>query len=693
MANQKRVTTSYDSGDNNTARRGPAAVKNTGDWGNDTPENTNSTNDALLEVVMEDFTVARDYVKDNYQDDWNDYWKCYNLIRTRRSYEGIADDFVPEGFTIIESVKSNIAGGKPKFTFLPLLEEQRQDTIIINQMLDFFWEQNRMTQKALNWVQDMLLYGNGVLHVSWENDMPRITNIPLSDFFVDPTATHLNNPEEAGYARYAGYRYLTDRDELGKAMILNPETGEMEQMYKNLDQIEDYKGEEWDKLDKETKEGFLGSTLGKDAIKSQVECIVYYTKKKKVIVANRKTVIYEGRNPYQKAASSAKVQVNIDGQMTEKTKKIPEVKPFLPFAVLRNYVDNSLFYAKGDMAVIIDQQERLNDLSSQKADNITFVLNNMWQIDPQFSHLADQVQSVPGLVLPIPKGALTPLEKSVVTQEADLEMSRIQDQMRRATAADEVVQGATTGNSRTTATEINATVNQANQRFTTKLNTLENEGYAQLARILFKMIQIFITQETAVRIVGPDGVAWKDYDPAEYIGEYEPKVSLESTQKTMKAEEGQKYLLVHQTFANSPIINQKEFARVYLEKVLDVPEERIKALLDVPPPPEEPPMPAPNISMALKLMPDQQAQVLSKLGIQSSQSDLMIHGGMDPLQIADNMQTPPDGPAVPSDPNAQGGGMPALPPGMTPGGGTPEGAPSMDSGDGPSGPTPTPAMG
>src|SRR5690606_35706718 len=98
------------------------------------------------------------------------------------------------------------------------------------------------------------------------------------------------------------------------------------------------------------------------------------------------------------------------------------------------------FYAKGDVAVIIDRQETLNDISNQKQDNITYVLNNMWQIDPQFSHLADQIESLPGAVFPIPRGALNPIEKTVVTQEGDAEMMRIKDEMRRATAADEVIQ-------------------------------------------------------------------------------------------------------------------------------------------------------------------------------------------------------------------------------------------------------------
>ena len=578
MADQQKVATSYDSGAPRTARKEGA-----GDY-NDTNIPDSVDNDSLLRIVMEDFDSAREYVKSNYQDNWNDYWKCYNNIRTRRSYEGIADDFVPETFTIIESVKANIAGGKPKWVFIPMREEQKQDTEVLNQLIDFYWDQNRMIQKTLNWVQDTLLYGNGVLMVSWEGDMPRIQNIPLADFFVDPTATHMNNPEEPGYPKYAGYRYLTDRDGLRKKKIINPETGEMEAMYKGIDDIPNYSGD-FDKLDKEVKESFIGSTLGKEAAKKQVECIVYFTKKKRIVVANRKKIIYEGRNPYYRDKKTETVTVALDGVETQEEREIAEIKPFLPFAILRNYVDSSLFYAKGDVANIIDRQEALNDTSSQKRDNLTYVLNNMWQIDPQFQHLAEQVESIPGLVLPIPRGALAAIEKQVVTNEADNEMLRIKDEMRRATAADEVVQGASQDQGRITATEVTAQLNQASQRFSTKLNLLENEGYAQLGRILFKMVQIFVTNDMAVRVLGPEGVVWKDFDPNEYTGEYEPKVSLDTTQKAIRAEEGQKYLQAHQTMAQSPYVNQKEFTRLYFEKVMDLPEEQIKRLVIDPPAP------------------------------------------------------------------------------------------------------------
>ena len=132
---------------------------------NSTPKLTDADKVAdmqLLTEVMSDFDKARNYVKNNYQAVWEDCFKAYNGIRTRRGYSGVADDFVPETFSIVESLKASIAGTKPKFKYMPLTEEQKQDTTTLNALVDFYWSQNNMTEKLLNWVGDMIVYGNGI---------------------------------------------------------------------------------------------------------------------------------------------------------------------------------------------------------------------------------------------------------------------------------------------------------------------------------------------------------------------------------------------------------------------------------------------------------------------------------------------------------------------------------------------------
>lgn len=553
----------------------------------DTPNLTEADiarGEPILGEVKADFERARKYVEENYQQVWEDCFKAYNAIRTRRGYSGVADDFIPEIFSIVESLKAAIAGSKPKFKYMPLDEEQEQDTEVLNALVDYYWSCNNMTEKMLNWVGDMIIYGNGVFMVSWENDKPLVHHIPLSDFFIDPTATHLNRPEERGYAKYAGYRYLTSIEQLRAKKMFDVETGEMVSMYKNLDMVNDESVT--DDVDKTRKEQLLGSTLGKDAAKHQVEVIEYYTAKKKIVIANRSVVIFEGENPFQRPEKTITGVALVDGQPVETKTVIPGIQGFLPFAILRNYTDSNLFFARGDVEVLIPMQEALNDTSSQKRDNLAYALNNMWQIDPRFKHLAEQIESMPGAVFPIPKGALTPIDKQDVSPAADTEISRLTQAMRTASAADAAVQGVAQKFSRTTATEIAAQLNQASTRFTTKIQNLEDEGFAQLARIIYKMIQIFVTKEMSVRVIGKTGTSWKDYDPKKYTGEYQPRVILEATAKAEAEQMAQAVQVAAQFGMNNPMVNQEALLRkIFVSIFPDSPKDDIDELLTPPAPP------------------------------------------------------------------------------------------------------------
>ena len=55
--------------------------------------------------IWKDFKNARDYIKKFKQNVWDDCWSAYNNIRTKRGYDGVADDFIPETFTIVESIR------------------------------------------------------------------------------------------------------------------------------------------------------------------------------------------------------------------------------------------------------------------------------------------------------------------------------------------------------------------------------------------------------------------------------------------------------------------------------------------------------------------------------------------------------------------------------------------------------------
>lgn len=550
-----------------------------------------------LSQYIQDFNDAWKYVHENYHELWYRCYSIYNQKRVKIGYNSIADAFVPETRTIVESLVANIAGGAPKFEYIPTNEEQEEDTEVLTELMDYYWDCNHMGTKAQSWVRDSVIYGTAVLHVTWnaQEKRPQIDNVPLRDFIVDPTCTTLEN------ARFAGFRYLADLESMKKMMVIDPETGESVPKYQNLDKIKlgataDPQSQE---LDKQKKEQLIGSTLGVNNERQVEVILLYYMDTKKVVeVANRSQVIREVDTPYQLDKRTRSVEVMVNGVPKKVDKELDGINPFLPFAILRNTIDSSLFYGTGDVEVILDRQETLNDIENLDLDNLHFLNNVMWRIDPAYEDMAAEIESSPGIVIPVPRNALEPLEKPAITNDLDNKKLEIKEEMRRATAADEIMQGATVERGRATATEVSAVTTQAQARFKTKVTNLESEGFAQLGSILFKLTQIFLDQKTVVRIVGPDGIAFKDYDPYEYTGYYEPHVRLDTTVKEQKIEQGQKLNQMYQIILNNPVVNQREAVR-YVMKTLGADEDEIKRMLDTPNPmaPEQNPLNGMNPQM------------------------------------------------------------------------------------------------
>ena len=535
--------------------------------------------DLKFEDAIKMYNDAKTYVDNGPRKRWDKYYKVYKGERVIRNYDGISDPRTREPHTIIETLVANIAGGNPKFHFVQTNENQAADTEILNEMLDYYMKCNQMDLKNQEWVRDMLMYGTGVIHIGWRDGKPYIINIALRDFFVDPTSTGLVNTKNP--ARYAGFEYLQDRKVLEREKVFDAKTGtyvnkySSEQLKKLGPSPDGNSGSETGSMDKAFKDMFNSSTLGDEAAKQQIHVIVLYDllSGKVVEMGNKKEIIYQADTWAQRPEEVK--QVIIQGEPGPNgepapsitvEKKLDAIKPFLPFAILRDYIDSSLFYGEGELAEIMDDAELLNDYEAMDIDNNAYQNTPMYWVDPQFSDLIPEIETIPGAVYPIPRNAMGTIERPQFGGDLDAKKERILQRMRRATAADEVVQGVSQDKGRVTATEVSSTLTQAQNRFSTKISNLESEGYAQLGSTVFKCIQIFVTRKKAVRIVGKRGVAFKDYDPWEYNGEYEPHVQLDTTIKRNQVEVGLKDQAIFESMKNNTLFNQVELTRWWVQK-------------------------------------------------------------------------------------------------------------------------------
>lgn len=545
--------------------------------------------DPSLKQVMERFNTARNYTRKGFWSTWKNARKLYNNERVMANYEGNSDTFIPETFTILQSIKANVIGGKIAIDILPTRDDQTGDTQVANALMDQIWEKDRTKLKASWALEDSLITGNGYLWQYVKDGMPCNLYVPTEDNFFDPSATNYEN------LRYAGYRYLTTLDDLKKETIINDKYDESKEdeyipKYKNLDRVKplseaegDYKVGD-DKTAKQLREEMLaGSVLTPNSNDNrsnnsgkEVEIICYFDKEQMIKIANRSVVILDEKTPFKR---DKKLIDSVDDAGNPMQIELPEIPAFIPVAPARDYVDGAMWYAKGEVEVVGELQELLNDTQNQKSDNLNYTLNRMWSLDPSQAHKKDEIQSVPGAVFTIPPGSLEQIQTASIGGDADNEMMRITSAMRRATAADELIQGASQQSGDLTATEVRAQLAQAGTRFGSKLENYENEFFSILVKNMFKILQIFLDQETAVRMVGPNGIEWKNYNPGEFLGEYDMKVRLDGSARVMKETEKQEAMQFFLMASKMPFVDQKTLFKIVAGKLFDKTERELDQLV------------------------------------------------------------------------------------------------------------------
>jgi hypothetical protein len=535
---------------------------------------------------MKMYRDARKYIDTGFRDRWDNYYRVYQGERVDPSYFGSIKVNNREAHTIVETLVANIAGGNPEVHYVPTRKDQNTDTSIINNAFDYYMGYNNMSLKSQSWIRDMANYGNGILHYAWRDGKVYIENIPLRDFFFDPTSTGLVKTQTP--ARYAGFEYIASRDELEATMIYDPDKNEMVKKY-DLTDIGDapaYSGDNTG-MDKRFKDMFNNSTLDQsDAVQRQVHVILIYdiVSGKIMEIGNQRKFIYYADSHLQRKEETR------TNPTTGQEEKLDEICPFLPFAVVRGYIDTSLFLAEGYMSVMMGDSELLNDYEAMDADNTSYQNTPMYTIDPAFADMVDEIETIAGAVYPLPSGALKPIELAQTGEGISIKKQEIVGRMRDSTAANEAIQGIDQQKGRVTATEVQSQLTQAKGRFTTNITNLGSGGYSELASGIFKMMCIFLTPKESIRVINQNGVTFQTFDKWQWNGEYEPLVKLDSEIRQQQLEVGMKNNQLFQSLdASAGIFDPVALAR-FKAKVIDpnLTDEEFNTLLAKPAPPPEP---------------------------------------------------------------------------------------------------------
>lgn len=565
-----------------------------------TKEDPKDTVDPVLTEVLDKFNASRAYYRKGFKDKWDKCRRIYDSQRVDPSYIGNSDTVIPETFSIVQSTKANVVGGKIKLTYLPTQMDQTGDIKVLNALMDQAWVNDKTKVKCSWAVEDCLVVGNGYLwQYRGKDGLPCNLYVPTEDNFFDTGATSYEN------LGYGGYRYVTTIDKLRAEKKTNPDYNPDDEKselkigkYDNLDIVEQYATSKMkignDKTAKQLREEMIAGSILSDGDKNEklVEVICYHDKEKYVKIANRIAVIENISTPF---ARKKRVIQSVDNKGNPVPIEIPAIDAFIPVAPFRDYTDGALWYARGEVEMVAELQELLCDTQNQKTDNLNFANNRMFTLDPSQAHKIDEIQSIPGAVLTLPAGALEVIKTDSIGADADIEMSRIENAMRRTTASGELqsLQG------RPTNDHVNSIVGSENTRYAFKLENLEAEGFNILGQNMFKILQLFVTSEMAVRMVGPAGVKWGTYNPGQFLGKYDVKVALYSTAKVLAETEKQDALQFYLMASKLPFVDQQKLFKVVSQTLFDKDDSTIDQLI-APPAPPAPVNKEPNVSISLK---------------------------------------------------------------------------------------------
>ncbi len=269
-------------------------------------------------------------------------------------------------------------------------EEDRLVAETMQGVMDELWTIRDMTSVMPEWLLDFLVYGTGIVKVHFRNedDMPDCDVVDPYAFYVNPSATKLENADYVIYAAPMPLHKIRDRYENG--MYVAPES--------NLGAFEAMKiYQEYDPNDKSSRRAKLKTDTGahfvvddeEQAMKELeprallIECYMRdpkNTNKLKMTTIANNVLLYDGDYKYP---------------FFNRDNGLPH--PF-PFVHLKNNGSAHSFWGKPEPKRLKGLNLAMDQITSQVLDNISLTANPMWVVD-ETSQVTEQITNRPGSII------------------------------------------------------------------------------------------------------------------------------------------------------------------------------------------------------------------------------------------------------------------------------------------------------
>jgi hypothetical protein len=540
------------------------------------------THREALELVKKRYNASVAYLQP-YFSHWQDLYKLYRCQLDKGKLPWRSNLFISKTFEIIETLAPRIAEAQKVFKTIPTEGSDVQSAEAYTDLLKYQFYRGDMEAVIEEWVKETLIYGTGIIKVTWgKDDMPIAEVVDVFDFYPDPKARYIEE------AKYAIHRVMRDIEDLKD----NPNYDQdvISYLEKNNEGTTDSSVERRQTL------GVTGIS-DTDRTRKRFEVLEYwgYFKGEEYLIATTcDRILRCEKNPY---------------------------KSGMPFVVAVDQKVPHQLYGIGEIEPIESMQNELNDVRNQRMDNIKLSLNNMWHVVAGGVQFEDELVSRPGGIIHLTRvDGLIPNQRQTIDGSAFTEESIIKNDMERTTGVNSPLSGALVspmgGGSGSsfggkTASAFNAAIAQSDKRFNSKISQIKR-GLVAIGRKFLELDQQFMTKPQVVRIVGEDGESLMEILPEDIKKHFDLDVDIEYVDEIQKMQQNISLL---QYLSNLPGFDTAKWVAEQIVAKAGVKDYKKYLLKPKPPQPE---MPKTTFQIKGEATPDAVAQLLDKTqGIKS----------------------------------------------------------------------------
>lgn len=119
---------------------------------------------------VQDVNTEFDGLSSRLRRKWFDWWTMYRTFENVQALPGQSNLFIPKIYEVIEKKVPGIISNEPSFIVNARVNDANRYVAVVRDLLDYWWDRDKMQQKLEPWVKDALIFGVGLAKCDWKQE-------------------------------------------------------------------------------------------------------------------------------------------------------------------------------------------------------------------------------------------------------------------------------------------------------------------------------------------------------------------------------------------------------------------------------------------------------------------------------------------------------------------------------------------